>query len=207
MNKQQRLYRNGQKVDILYRWVRDSKTLIEIPQLVKQIIGQKMWREHQYEKTGEIFKFESFQEFVEKHPPDGLGTTIKTLCYLCRDDPVAINMIDEELKGSSLKGSMGAKKGTIKITNVVKPSQRRTGASRQAGLRTLRRRAESDKKIAQLRDKVLSGELTVNAALVASGLRAKRMSIPKDIDQAAKAIKKAYTKKELNELMSKLLKK
>jgi hypothetical protein len=54
-----------------------------------------MWREYIQEKTGEVFRFDNFKEFVETPPPDGLGTTVATLIRLCVDDPLVVDLIDE----------------------------------------------------------------------------------------------------------------
>jgi len=161
MNEQQKLHRNGVKVDSLYRAVRDSQAVELVPQLVTQIINDEMWREHTYEKTSQTFKFDTFQKFVETHPPDGLGTKIENLFKLCLDDSTAIELIDKALE------IVGEAKDTDK-PRIKRPA---VSSARQAGLRRLRRYAEENEQIASLRRSVLAGEMSVNAALVAAGLR------------------------------------
>lgn len=204
MDKRQKLFRNGQQVDILYRWVRDSKTLIQIPELVKQVISEDMWREHLYEKTGEIFVFDDFQEFVENHPPNGLGSNLKTLLHLCRDDTVALAMIEEVIQNGNIKGYKSDSKISKSNTEAIELATKKGGSSKELELRKLRKYAEGNKAIAKLRDKVMSGKMTVNAALIEAGLRIERVTIPKAIDKAAEALKKTYTKGELKKLVKRL---
>ena len=191
MNDQQKLHRNGVKVDSLYRAVRDSQAVDLVPQLVRQIIADEMWREHTYDKTNQTFQFDNFQEFVEKHPPDGLGTKVETLFKLCLEDSTVMEMIDKALEtvGSAKDGE--------------KPQIKRPAVSsaRQAGLRRLRRYAEQNEEIATLRRAVLAGEMSVNAALVAAGLRKPRITIPKDLTKATAALKRIYNPDEVQQLI------
>lgn len=191
MDNQQKLHRNGIKVDSLYRTVRDSQAVELVPQLVRQIIADDMWREHTYDKTNQTFKFDSFQEFVEKHPPDGLGTKVETLFKLCLEDSTAMEMIDKALE------TVGEAKDGEK-PQVKRPA---VSSARQAGLRRLRRFAEQNEEIAALRQAVLAGEMSVNAALVAAGLRKPRITIPKDLIKATAALKRIYNPSEVLQLV------
>lgn len=191
MDDQQKLYRNGVKVDSLYRTVRDSQAVELVPQLVRQIVADEMWREHTYEKTNQTFKFDNFQEFVEKHPPDGLGTKVETLFKLCIEDSTAMEMIDKALE------TMGDAKDGEK-PQIKRPA---VSSTRQAGLRRLRRYAEQSEEIAALRQAVLAGRMSVNAALVAAGLRKPRITIPKDLTKATAALKRIYNPDEVQQLI------
>ena len=88
---------NGRQVDLLYRWLREDVSE-QMPNLIKKVIANKMWQVHQFERTGEIYQFEDFIEFVESEPPSGLGSSIKQLLYVCRDDKEALDMIDQVMK-------------------------------------------------------------------------------------------------------------
>ena len=191
MEKQQKLYRNGIKVDNLYRAIRDSQAIENIPKLVRQIIEDGMWREHLYEKTGETFNFDSFQKFVETHPPNGLGTTVETLFKLCVEAPEVMDLIDQSLQND------------VDNTNGEQAKLKRPpiSSARQAGLRKLRLYTEQNKQVAALRDAVLAGEMSVNAALVAAGFRKKRFSIPEDVAGATRALRRRYSQEELHELV------
>ncbi len=191
MDDQQKLHRNGIKVDSLYRAVRDSQAIELVPQLVRQIVADEMWREHTYDKTNQTFRFDNFQEFVEKHPPDGLGTKVETLFRLCLEDSTAMEIIDKALE------TVGEAKDAGK-PQIKRPA---VSSARQAGLRRLRRYAEQNEEVASLRRAVLAGEMSVNAALVAAGLRKPRITIPKDLTKATAALKRIYNADEIQQLI------
>lgn len=186
MKKQQRLHRNGTKVDSLYRAVRNSEALELIPSLVKQILEEDMWREHLFEKTGQVFKFDSLTEFIETHPPDGLGTTVERLLELSCAESSVLEMLDLAVQEDISKRAKDAGKPELK---------KRLAASnaRQAALRRLRRHAEQSPAASAAHQAVLEGKLSVNAALVELGLRTRRISIPRDIATAAEALKRHYS--------------
>ncbi|MGI4788441.1 MAG: hypothetical protein ACRYFS_06270 [Janthinobacterium lividum] len=191
MDDQQRLRRNGIKVDSLYRTVRDSQAVELVPQLVRQIIADNMWREHTYDKTNQTFRFDKFQTFVEKHPPDGLGTKVEVLFKLCLEDATVIEMIDKALETV----------GEAKDGNEPQIKRPAVSSSRQAGLRRLRQYSEQNDEVAKLRQAVLAGEMSVNAALVAAGLRKPRITIPKDLTKATQALKRIYNHEEIQQLI------
>jgi hypothetical protein len=195
MSRQQRLYRNGIKVDTLYRAIRDSQAVELVPKLVKRVIQDEMWREHRYEKTGETFTFKSFRTFVETHPPDGLGTKVESLFRLCVEDPEAMDIIDQTLEKEAEETDGTAERKRPPISS-----------ARQAGLRRLRAYAEKNERVASLRQSVLAGEISLGAALVAAGLREKRVSIPRDVSKASEALRRIYTAGEFQQLVEMLTK-
>ncbi len=190
MDDSQHLHRNGVKVDTLYRAVRDSQAAELVPQLVCQILAEGMWHEHIYEQTGETFRFDVFQDFVETHPPDGLGTKVENLFKLCLDDDKATELLDRVLESTDQ-----TKSGDDPV--IKRPA---ISTARQAGLRRLRRYAEQNEAIASLRQSVLDGKMSVNAALVAAGLRKPRITIPRDLTRATEALKRIYNSDELRQL-------
>jgi hypothetical protein len=198
------LVRNGTKVDMLSRSIREgAASLDNIPSLIRQIIEEQMWREHLHQKTGEVFRFDSFKEFVVTPPPEGLGTTVATLIRLCADDPLVVDLIDEMVqftfadpvvidqytKKENTDGESDAKKY---IT---------TGTSRQEGLRKLRKHAETNPQVEELRQAVLAGEMSINKALVEAGLRPERLTITRDPEKAAEALKRTFSTEELKQLI------
>jgi hypothetical protein len=194
---------NGRQVDLLYRWLREDVSE-QMPNLIKKVIANGMWQIHQFERTGEIYRFEDFIEFVETEPPSGLGSSIKQLLYVCRDDKEALDMIDQVMKDP-----VGKPKTLSSIR--ARPTREQkilTGPARSAiqrGLRILREKAKSNSEIAKLRDKVLSGDMTVNAALIEAGLRVPRTSIPiGDVETTAKTLRRIFTGKDLTTLIAKL---
>lgn len=204
MNDQQQLYHNGKQVNILYRWVRDSHSLEKIPELVKRIIREEMWKQHLFEKTGEVFQFENFQAFVETHPPDGLGTTIENIWHLCREDQEAQDLIDQatQRKVGAPKGSQNAKKNReINLYNVQDKNKAPTGNTKQAGLRKLRKYAEIHQEFEKFYQMALAGDMSVNMALIKTGLRSKALTIPSDPERASRILKKHFTNEEIEDLI------
>jgi hypothetical protein len=215
MNEQQNVQSNGTYVDMLYRCIRNSSSVENLPGLVKQVIAEEMWREHLFAKTGEVFHFDNFKDFVETHAPDGLGIKVETLLRLCRDDAEALDMIDQALRDESTQGYRSnlnrgnfvdniheVSSGDINSISPVEIKGRPTGTPRQAGLRKLRAHAENNETIAKLRDKVLIGEMSVNKALIEAGLRAERFTVTKDPEKAAQALRKSFNKEELEKLVA-----
>ena len=194
MKKQQRLHRNGTKVDSLYRAVRNSEALELIPSLVKQILEEEMWREHSFEKTGQVFRFESLTQFIETHPPDGLGTTVERLLELSCAESSVLEMLDLAVQADISKRAKDT--GTPELKKRLAASN-----ARQAALRRLRRHAEQSPAASAARQAVLEGRMSVNAALVELGLRTRRISIPRDIAAAAEALKRQYSYDELQQLV------
>jgi hypothetical protein len=203
MDPKEILVRNGAKVNLLSRSIKEgAASLDNIPTLIRQVIEEQMWREYLDEKTGELFRFDNFREFVETPPPDGLGTSVATLIRLCVDDPLVVDLIDEMVQYSLI--DFAAASLALKKEEEAKTDGRKhiaTGTSRQAGLRKLRKYAEGNPKIEQLRQAVLAGEISVNKALVEAGLRAERFTITKDPEKAAEALKRSFSQEELKQLI------
>jgi hypothetical protein len=199
------LIRNGTKVDELARSIKEgAASLDNIPTLIRQVIENQMWRQHLDRKTGQVFIFDSFIEFVEAGPPEGLGTRVATVIRLCADDPLVVDLIDETVQ-------LTAKEAVVinyppKDTNGHDQAASRkyiaTGASRQEGLRKLRHYAETHPNQGEpLRQAVLAGEKSVNRALIEAGLRPERITITRDPERAAEALKRSFSRDELKQLI------
>lgn len=198
------LLRNGTKVELLTRSIKEgAANLDNIPSLIRQVIEEQMWRQHLDKKTGKLFMFDSFQEFVEADPPEGLGTRVRTLIRLCADDSLVVDLIDETIQ-------LTAKEAVVinyppKAGNGHEDTSRKyiaTGTSRMEGLRKLRHYAQSNPKQGeQLRQAVLAGEKSVNRALIEAGLRSERITITKDPEKAAEALKRTFSRDELKQLI------
>jgi hypothetical protein len=199
--KKEVLVRNGKRVDMLSRSIKDGAASLEsIPGLIRQVLEEDMWRGHLHEETGEVFQFENFKEFVVSPPPQGLGTNIATLIRLCADDALVVDMIDEAVQftppdlvaiSHPVNGD-GSQDGKKYIA---------TGTSRQAGLRKLRQHAETSPKVEQLRQAVLTGEMSINKALIEAGLKSERITITRDPEKAAEVLKRSFSNEELQQLI------
>jgi hypothetical protein len=80
-------------IDYLRAAISDGKAgLNDVPALIKRVIEEDLWREHYVYQTKEIARFNTFREFVETPPPEGLGANLKTIHKLCADMPVVIDL-------------------------------------------------------------------------------------------------------------------
>lgn len=101
--------------------------------------------------------------------PDGLGTDVKTLKNLCRDNPAALDALDRATQGRTGRPSAET---VDNINDLKKPD----GTSRDAALRRLRKHSdpESDdyrEDVAGLYRQVLQGEKSCHRAMIEAGFR------------------------------------
>lgn len=194
--------KNGQIARALYRSIRDGQAIENIPGLLKQIIQEEMWKNLVVEATGEVVEFGSFDEFVKTAPPEGLGASLDTVKRLCRDDNEAMALIDE-----ALGSNQGRRNDINLVDNIhkVESKERPDGTSKQAGLRRLRKlESEGNQQAAKLRRRVLSNELSVNAALIELNLRPKTITLPLDPKKAAAMIKRHFSTDDIEILLEEL---
>lgn len=203
--KKETLLRNGAKVTELAQSIKHAIAgLDSIPNLLRQVIEDAIWREHLDQETGEVFRFDSFKAFIETESPGGLGTSVPTLIRLSADNPLVVDLIDETVQftmGELVSLNLDKKEETSN-NNADEPKKYiATGTSRQEGLRKLRKYADDNPQVEQLRQSVLAGEISINKALIEAGLRPERITIPRDPEKAAEAIKRTFTQEELTHLV------
>lgn len=161
--------------------VRNGSCLRYMPVFIKRIIEGELWRNIWLQPNGRVCYFDSFQEYVECHTPDGLGADIPTIKRLCRDNPEALNAIDAATqRGRGGNNPDGANQYTrdiaVEFDNVqvnlpggctaqATAVKAPTGNSREASLRRLR------KDRPDILEKVLAGELSPHAAMIEAGFR------------------------------------
>jgi hypothetical protein len=199
-----------------------------VPELLKQILQEGLWRERVIPDTGEVMIFESFDDFVRTPVPTGLGTNFETLWKLCSEEPLLLDLLDQAVKrqhGAPKKNVLKKKNDDNINTNqeqlsadpslehrfeirsfkeflvaeALAKSMRPSGTSRQAGLRQLR------KHDSELHAKVLAGELSINAALIRAGLRTKQITVFVNPQRAAGILTKAFSQDEFIELVALLI--
>lgn len=180
-------------IDYLRSAISDGKAgLNDVPALIKRVIEEDLWRERYVYQTKEIARFDSFREFVEKPPPEGLGANLKMLRKLCADAPVVIDLIEqaqENLPHGGDRRSRDFKSNNVMVENLPR------GNSSGYSLKRLRDRFPA------LHQKVLSGELSVNQAMIAASLRRKSIYITRDIEKTAQIIQKHFTRREIDRLV------
>src|SRR5262245_50647693 len=177
--RMERLIENGTVIDCLHESLQGGEwSLQSLPGLVKRCLQEECWRERFVSALKEVVTFKTFEEFVSKGPPEGLGTDLRTLKNLCRDDKQALDAIDEETTG--VQGAHN--------DNVMKSEQ---GNSEQYALRRLRKNRPD------LHAEVIAGEKSAHAAMIEAGFR--KVPTPLDVGKRAwvkmsKADRKAFLK-------------
>jgi hypothetical protein len=158
--------------------MRSGHFLSELPKTLRAVLGENiygtpMWRKRVDKDTGEVYNFDKFEEFVETPPTAGIGATIAMLRAICRDDPVAQDLIDQAVqRPAGLNQSISSAER--------KPRDRSTQS-----LRRLRKDHPG------LHEKVLAGEMTVTQAAVKAGVYPPRVAISlKSPASAAATIRK-----------------
>lgn len=157
-----------------------SHTLVNVPRLINRIIGEELWRE--YVRGGEVAVFDSFAEL-----DTGLGTNVRTLQHLCRDDPGALDALDQ-----AVVRTPGRPPLNVDNMNVI---PRPTGASTSNAIRRLRRSRPD------LHGRVLSGELSTHRAMVEAGFRKRQFSVFADPQRAASALRRHLKAEDLERLV------
>ena len=143
-----------------------------VPDLLRRVLEEGSWREF-VTPRGEIVRHEHFAEFVTTPPTHGLGATIDLLKRILGDDPGTLDLLDQALQGQH----GGPRSKSDNVTLASDPNDR--GNSESGALRRLRKEAEAGNvQAAELRDEVLAGRLSANAAMIRAGFRAKTVSVP-----------------------------
>jgi hypothetical protein len=181
--------RNGQLINLLSSALRyGSSSLSDVPKLVKRVLQEEMWSSFVVEQTGEIAENQTFAEFVTRKPLEGLGSDVKTIQRMCADDAETLDLIDEVIQNPH-----GIHVDVNNI-NVTRPQ----GTSRQNALRSLRKNAPS------IHREVITGRLSAHAGMIKAGLRKRTVTVPLEPQAAARALKRAFNRAEVNMLIKAL---
>jgi hypothetical protein len=165
-----------------------GRHLEEIPARIVEIIRDDVWRAFNVVKPlggNTLRTFERFEQFVAD--ADGLATDLRTLMNLCRDHPEAESAIDSATQrpdggANNPHGRKGKPRGEITVHNINGDSRRPWGTSRQHAERKLARDAPA------LHARVLAGELSAHAAMLAAGYRRPTFTVPADPERIARAL-------------------
>lgn len=169
-------------VDATRNAIRDGNTgLSGVPQGILKLIHTGYWKDRIVQRTGERVTFDSFETFVITPPIKGLGSSIRQLEGLCRDDKAALDALD-----LALQRPAGHPPAILYNIQDKAPS----GTSEQAGLRRLRRDRPD------LHERVLAGEMSVHAAMLEAGFRKPTLTVPADPQAAARRLWRRYSPEE-----------
>jgi hypothetical protein len=153
-----------------------------VPKLIVRVIAENLWREFYCEPMQSEVRHESFERYVTDNLPTGLGTTIRFLKNLCRDDAEALEAIDRATQREPCKHAV----------DNVNSNERPAGNSRDAAIRRLR------KDRPDLLEKVIAGQLSAHAAAIEAGHRKK----PTHAESCVKSFRKAENRMEALRLIT-----
>ena len=161
----------GRIIDALITFMADLKYVQEIPDIIKSTIRSNAWKEFKLD-NGVHAKHETFESFVTTAPLEGLGTNVRHIKNICRDDAEALDAIDRVMMREAGDGKNQHTKCLDNNVNEAKES-RPTGNTRSAALRRLR------KDRPDLHAKVIAGELSAHRAMVEAGFRRVKSNLEK----------------------------
>lgn len=138
---------------------------------LKGIITREEWRRWRW--IDQEFECSSLRECLLRKPPNGIGADLDLLKRLIFDDKLALDMLDE-----ALRNDPGRPPDLFdKILYNVQDNPAPTGNRTEAMLRRLRKEAEADPRVAEIRDRVLAGEISAHAGAIEAGFRKKPMPL------------------------------
>lgn len=155
----------------------------------RRILDTEAWRAYPY-PNGTVLEFISLVEFIEH--PRGLSAEVRKVEQLISDDPDLV----VAFRRAAIPPRGGDHSTRAKSDNITLASGGR-GTSRAYQLERLQREAPD------YYERVKSGEMSVNRAMIESGLKRPTVSIPRNIpvNDVATALQRRYTPTELAELI------
>jgi hypothetical protein len=167
-----------------------SRDLSTIPALIRRVIAENMWRQWVDPASGRKVPqrpFRSFHEFIATPSvKGGLGSTVRQLEALCKDDKEALSLLDAALQRPA---HIHADVNNVNVRPV--------GNSESAALRRLRKDAP------ELHAEVLAERLTAHAAMLQAGFRPKTITIAVTRpDAVARSLRKHMSPSDLAALIA-----
>lgn len=135
-------------------------SLDNVPGLVRRVIQTEAWRCRIHE--GKTYEHPSFVSFITGEPLGGCGWSLEKVEALLHDDLEVLAMWQEMIKGQH-GGDRKSKYAEIKTDNVQLDNP--GGNSRKVTLERLKRKTPA------LFERVVTGELSANAAAIEAGFR------------------------------------
>lgn len=160
----------------------------QFPGLLKKIIANKAW-ERRLSK-GKVIELASLRELITEKPVRGWGEDVRTVEAVIKDDPECLAMFRE---------AMVQKPGTRTdlCNNVTEVEPEKTGNSRAYSIDRVKRECEPE-----VVAKVMSGEMSPNAALVKAGIRENRqVYVPKEPAKAVEKLRELFGMEFVNAMV------
>jgi hypothetical protein len=167
--------------------------LSNFPGLLKKIIRYKAWEcRHLVTEDGtpkgKVVELSSLRELITERPIRGWGEDPKKVEAVIKDDPECLALFREAMKEHH-------NQHTRKDNNVI-PADMPQGNSRSYSIDRVKRECEPE-----VVAKVMSGELSPNAALVKAGIRENRqVYIPKEPAKAAEKLRDQFGDRFVREM-------
>jgi len=182
---------------------RGDGALSNFPGLLKKLIENKAWdcRIHR----GRQHKMPNLRALITEKPIAGWGEDPKKIEAIIKDNPEVLALYREAMegKGGAPTGNQNASKNKQPTTNSSRLNKKRNtiqGTTRAYSIERVKRDCDPDTVA-----KVMSGEMSPNAALVKSGIRVNRqVYIPTDpkklIPKLAEKFGNEYVKQAIKNL-------
>lgn len=159
-----------------------------VPSFLKRVLREEAWRCFQ-PRMGPLVEHQRFVDFVTAPPLGGLGASVDLIRNLVRDDPEAVDLLDQALQNEP----------SLHVGNNV-PGRPEGNTSAKA-LRKLRKDAPD------LHADVIAGRLKAHAAMVQAGFRPRTATVRLDRpDAIARTLRKHLTDDQIAALMAELAK-
>lgn len=208
-----KLANNGMTIMSLAKVIRSGDFAVQGgPHWLKKAIIDKAWQDWVDAGGRHTWKESQFKQFIETQPPNGLGAHVETLFKIIAKDTEEWVLLHEAIRGeaggaNNPEPKQDSQTGmftecTVNHDNVmvdgVSTQSSNEGNSVSYAVRRL------GKNRPDLLDRVKSGELTCNAAMVEAGFRAETITIPNDPEKAARRLLRHFDGERLCELIAEL---
>lgn len=150
---------------------------------LREVIIAGAWRSYQ-PPLGARCEYGEFREWVEAKVPRGLETTIANLGEIAGNDTSLRDAIDQATKREGGRP-------TETFDNIQGSSSAPTGTAKDAALRRLR------KDRPDLHAEVLAGKKSPHAAMVEAKFRKRTITVPVDVEGAARVLKRHFRVSQL----------
>ena len=163
-----------------------------VPRMLRYLLENDLWRERYVRDIG-LVQFSSFTRFVQTPPLEGLGTTLDALKRLCSHDLATLSALDRVAQAEQRPGERTDLLDIVKEVDADDSAGENWphGNERQYAIRKLRTSRPD------LHEKVLAGELSPHAAMIAAGFRRRTLTVPAEPVGAIRALLRHFSADEL----------
>ena len=107
-------------LSIAVKW--GGEGLINVPNLLKKVIAERMWKKRFVVMLGQTVEFERFEDFVFAQPPEGIGTNLRMLKNLCHFDSYVDYLLELTIAGIDIPSNTD--KSFIETSSPIDDSRR-----------------------------------------------------------------------------------